>query len=154
MAITEQPASRLKQYYVQRTYQEKGVGDWKQGEVVEVDPDLAIPYIGARILVPLASAIRTKIIPPIDPQLAQQIEKESHTPSTFDTVVNQEKPTKRTLITNTLKEAVAEKKSLHEEPSEEVVVTPSTAKAEEKPRELTAQEKAIQDKIAALKKKK
>lgn len=153
MAITEQPASRLKQYYVQRNYQEKGVGDWKQGEIVEVDPELAIPYIGARILVPLASAIRTKMIPPIDPQLAQQIEKESHAPSTFDTVVDQEKPTKKTLVKNTLKEAIQEKKDTLEEPVDEVILTPSEETQSESPKELTAQEKAIQEKIAALKKR-
>lgn len=155
MAQNEQPASRLKQYYVVRTYQEKSVGNWKEGQIVEVDPELAVPYIGARILVPLASAIRTKLIPPIDPKLAQQIEQESHAPSTFNTVVDQDKSNKKTLVKNTLKEAIQEKKEALEESREEVVLTPSIEpEFIEPPKELTAQEKAIQDKIAALKKKK
>lgn len=154
MADQNQPASRLKQYYVLRDHEEKGLGDWHEGEIIDIDPEVAIPYIGARILIPLASAIRTKIIPPLDPKLAQQIELESHAPSTFNAVVDpdKDKNTKKTLIKNTLKEAVQDKKSTNPETeSTEMPVAP----AEEKPtRELSAHEKAIQAKIAALKKNK
>ena len=151
MVNTEQPESRLKQYYVLRSHQESDLGKWDEGEIIEIDPDVAIPYVGARILVPLASAIRTQIIPPLDPKLAQQIETEFHPVSNFNTIVEPEKPVKKTLVKNSLKDAVQEKKTAEVE--EEAVLIPSESEAEP-PKELTAQEKAIQDKIAALKKKK
>lgn len=158
MTKQPEPISRQKHYYVLKDYKENGVGNWKKGTIIQLDPTVAIPYIGARILTSLASAIRTKLIPPIDPKAAIEAENRIKEETQFKTIIPEDEPekvNKKTLARNTLKEAVLKKKSEtspDEDPKETVVLTSSDDKTVEAP-EMTEQEKAIKAKIAALKNK-
>ena len=149
MAITDQPVSRLKQYYVVRNHSEKEIGHWKKGSIIELDPDVAIPYVGAGILVPLASAIATGLIPPATTVAPSP----TITPATLEETPVTEPTKKKTLIRSSLKAAVTAKKE-EAPPAPEVVLTPSTAPEPAPAPNLTPQEEAIKAKIAALKKSK
>ncbi|HAV15346.1 MAG TPA: hypothetical protein DCX25_03375 [Candidatus Pacebacteria bacterium] len=51
-----------KQFFVLADYREKSI-HWKAGNIVLVDPDIAVPFIGT-ILTPLYSAIKAGLYPP------------------------------------------------------------------------------------------
>ncbi len=65
-----------KQYYVLESHKDKNIS-WRKGEIILLDPEIAVPYIDV-IITPLYSAIKSgayKPGEPIKPKIVEDIEK-------------------------------------------------------------------------------
>jgi hypothetical protein len=138
--MTKKPVvqSRLKQYYVLKNINEKDLGKLKKGEIVGLHPEIATPYIGARVITPLSSALREKLVTQASPKKVQaktkeEIQEEQELEKT------QEESSKKTLVKNTLRKAVQEKKETVE-PKESSNKETEKEPEEEKEEETTTEE--------------
>jgi hypothetical protein len=55
-----------KQYYVLTDHKDKNIS-WKKGEIILLDPDLALPYVGV-IIIPLYTAIKEGYLKKSEPK--------------------------------------------------------------------------------------
>lgn len=113
-----------KQYYVLTNHKDKNIS-WTKGEIILLDPDLAVPYIG-KILTPLYTAIKSGIYQPNEPKLplvAQiiedvkeaispdpKVEPAKFVPQDSNDVVKSE-PSKKKLLQNKLQAQIMAKKA-------------------------------------------
>ena len=138
MAKDQTPVQE-KQYYVLIDYKEavwkKG---WKKGQIISLSQEEALAYIGSKVITPLRTALnKGQYVPKIE--IATYTKpKSTSSPTTEEP--KKRKPKKKTLIKNSLRTAVQEKKTAKNEP----LIPSSSSPAED----------AIKDKIAAAKAKK
>jgi len=134
-----------KQYYVLVSYKPE---KWKKGEVITLPPEEAQAYVGSRILTPLRTALKKgQYVPKVE--IATYVKPKPKLSTTTEEL--EEKPKKKTLIKNSLRTAVQEKKETIAEP--EPIEEPEEPINEPKPSS-SAAEDAIKAKIAAAKKAK
>ncbi len=65
-----------KQYYVLESHQDKNIS-WRKGQIILLDPDIALPYIDV-FITPLYSAIKSgafKPGEPVTPKIVEDIQK-------------------------------------------------------------------------------
>lgn len=112
-----------KQFLVLASYKDKGI-NWHEGEVILLDPELAVPYIGV-ILTPLYSAIKAGLYPPLpqkplaarviaqvkDALTPDEEQTVSATPSPDSNDVIKPEPSKKKLLQNKLQAQILAKKA-------------------------------------------
>ncbi len=157
--IKDETPLQEKQYYVLVSYKPE---KWKKGQIISISQEIAQAYIGSRILTPLKTALaKDQYVPKIE--IATYVKPKPEPRSSTTAPVEKpkkEKPKKKTLIKNSLRSAVQEKKEVITEPEskDEPIEEPKNEPTEEPKDEPTpsssAAEDAIKKKIAAAKKSK
>lgn len=147
MAKDETPLQE-KQYYVLVTYKPE---KWKKGEIISIPQEVAQAYIGSKIITPLRTALASgQYVPKIEIATYVKPKPVPRSSTTAEEPIKKAKPKKKTLIKNSLRTAVQEKKEAATEPEDE----PTEESVDQPTPSSSAAEDAIKKKIAAAKKTK